>query len=165
MAFNMSSTSLSTCVSTLSLSLVVLIFMPSGANLGTRKSPLFLIFLNSSSMLKSCITSSTWLRMSAMYCPYTLHAFTALSFDSSDFFLSSIKISAYKIQSWRYCQYLFSISSKSMQSVGAAIFLILGIIFSSSIHIPLVSGSFCSFLANSSRSNSSCWHGMPMSSG
>ena len=116
-------------------------------------------------MLKSFITSSTWHRMSVMYGPYTLHAFTALSFDSSDFFLSSIEISAYRIQSWRYCRYLFSISSKSIQSAGAAIFLIRRILSSSSMHISLVSGCFCSFLANSSRSNSSCWHGMPISSG
>ena len=130
--------------------------MLSGVNLGTLKSPLFLIFLSSFSMLKSFITSSTWRRMSTMYGPYTLHAFTALSFNSSDFFLSSIKISAYRIQIWRYCQYLFSISSKSMQSAGAAIFLIQGILSSSSMHILLDSGSFYSFLANSSRSNSSC---------
>ena len=72
MAFNMSSTFLSTCASTLSLSLVVSIFMPSGVNLGTGKSPLFVIFLSSFSMLKSFITSSTWHRMSAMYGPYSL---------------------------------------------------------------------------------------------
>ena len=139
--------------------------MPSGVNLGNGKSPLFLIFLSSFSMLKSFFSSSTWYRMSAMYGPYTLHAFTALSFDSSDFFLSSIEISAYRIQSWSYCQYLFFISSKSMQSAGAVIFLIWGILSSSSMHISLAFGSFYSFLANSSRSNSSCWHRMPMSSG
>ena len=139
--------------------------MPSGVNLGTGNFPLFLIFLSSFSMLKSFITSSTWRRMSAMYGLYTLHAFTALSFDSSDFFLSSIEISANRIHSWMYCRYLFSISSMSMQSVGAAGFLIRRILSSSSMHISLFSGSFCSFLANSSRSNSSCWHGMPMSSG
>ena len=93
-ALSMSSTSLSTCVSTLSLSWVFTILIPSGVNLGTGNSPLFLIFLSYFSMLKSFITSPTWRRMSAMYGPETLHAFTALSFESSDFFLSSIEISA-----------------------------------------------------------------------
>ena len=66
MAFNISSISLSTSVSTLSLSLMFLIFMPTGVSLGTVKSPLFLTFLSSFSMLKSFITSSTWHKMSAM---------------------------------------------------------------------------------------------------
>ena len=165
MAFSMSSTSLSTCVSTLSLSWVVSIFTPSGVNVGTGNSPLFLIFLSSFSMLKSFITSSSWHRMSVMYGPNTLHAFTMLSFDSSDFFLSSIEISAYRIHNCMYCWYLFSTSTKSMQSAGAAFFLIRGILSSSSTHISLFSGSFWNFLANSSRLNSSCSHGMPMSSG
>ena len=63
-----------------------------------------------------------------------------------------------------YCLYLFSTSSRSMQSAGAASFLIQGILSSSSTHTSLFLGSFWNFLANSSRSNSSCWHGMPMSS-
>ena len=111
--------------------------MPSGVNLGTGNSPLFLIFLSSFSMLKSFITSSTWRRMSAMYGLYTLYTFTVLSFDSSDFFSSSIKISPYRIHSWMYCLYLFSISSMSMQSAGAASFLIWG-----SFLIPLCTSHY-----------------------
>ena len=59
---------------------------------------------------------------------------------------------------------LFSTSSKSMQSAGAAIFFIRGILSSSFMYGSFDSESVCNFLANSSRSNSSCWHGMPMSS-
>ena len=66
MAFNISFTSLSTSVSTLSLSLIFSIFMPTGVSLGTGKSPLFLTFLSSFSMLKSFITSSTWRKMSVL---------------------------------------------------------------------------------------------------
>ena len=52
-----------------------------------------------------------------------------------------------------------------MQSAGAAIFVIQGILSSSSMCMSLVFGSFHSFLSSNSKSNSSCWHGMPMSSG
>ena len=45
-------------------------------------------------------------------------------------------------------------------SAVAAIFFTRGILSSSLICSSLVSGSFCSFSAKSSRSNSSCWHGV-----
>ena len=52
-----------------------------------------------------------------------------------------------------------------MISAGAAIFLVNGILSSSSMCCLLVSRSFCSFSARRFRSNSSCWHSIPMSSG
>ena len=85
---------MSTVSKTLSLSLVVSIFVPCGMVVGTGRCPLFLIILSSFSIANSFITSSTCLRMSAMYDPYTLHTVTALSHESSDFLFSSTEISA-----------------------------------------------------------------------
>ena len=50
-------------------------------------------------------------------------------------------------------------------SAGPAIFFIIDILSSFSLCIVLVSFSFCSNAVDSSRSNCSCWHKTPMSSG
>ena len=100
-----------------------------------------------------------------MYGTYTLQAATALSCESSDFLFSLTEFSAYIVHSWQYWRILYLASSQSIMSAGPAIFFTLGNLLSFSSCIVLVSCSPHSMFVRSSRSNCSCWHLIPMSSG
>ena len=96
---------------------------------------------------------------------YTLHAATALSCDSSDFFFSSTEVSAYSCHKWQNWQIFCSVSSKLIVSAGPASFLMFGILSTLSSCAMLMSCSSRSMLHRNSRSKGSFWHEIPMFSG